>query len=130
MSHTVLCPNRLLVWPERYAVSDCERADWFHASQWRSNGFVPRFCLHRLDASNFSLGLQSLQGLWVTYQGHVSSLSAWVLPYPPGYVFPFLFVAGGIRFLTPPTPAEEFGSPCGFAYPLRGLQRGFHVPLL
>jgi hypothetical protein len=65
----------------------------------------------------------------VTHQGQVSSLSAWVLPYPPGYVFPFLFVAGGIRLLTPPTPTEEFGSPCGFAYHFRGLHWALPVPL-
>jgi hypothetical protein len=67
--------------------------------------------------------------LWVVHQAHVSRLSAWVLPYPAGYVFPVPF--GVLAFAS-----------WAFLFPLKSsaslavgllvctrLQRGFHVPL-
>ncbi len=72
------------------------------------------------DASNFSLSLQPLQALLVTHQNHVSSLSAWGCPYPPGYVFPLSsrLVAFACWFLPIPLRISAafiiFGSPTTF----------------
>jgi hypothetical protein len=47
------------------------------------------------------------------HHAHVSTLASWVLPYPPGYVFPISFLAGGLRLLGIPTPTGLLSKPCG-----------------
>jgi len=100
------------------------------ASRWRSNQFVLRFCLHRLDASNFSLSLQSLLRTLGNSPGSRQQSFNLGIALSTGLCIPLLVVAGGFRLLTLPTSTEELGSPCGFTYHFHGLHWGFHVSLL